>query len=159
MSNSSSPARTAAVPARLGWRLLALVYDAVIALALVFVISALALAVKPDHRPVQPGSIAAAVEFLLLWATLGAYAVVSWRRGGQTIGMKPWRLKVLTVDGLQVPWRQLLLRYSVASLSLGTVLLWCLFDAERRGLHDIVSGTLLVRLQSTPVSPDSPSKG
>ncbi len=159
MSKSSSPARTAAVPARLGWRLLALVYDAVIALALVFVISALTLAVKPDHRPVQPGSIAAAVEFLLLWATLGAYAVVSWRRGGQTIGMKPWRLKVLTVDGLQVPWRQLLLRYSVVSLSLGTVLLWCLFDAERRGVHDIVSGTLLVRLQPTPVSPDSPSKG
>lgn len=158
MSKSSSPARTAAVPARLGWRLLALVYDAVIALALVLVISALALAVKPDHRPVQPGSIAAAVEFLLLWATLGAYAVVSWRRGGQTIGMKPWRLKVLTVDGLQVPWRQLLLRYSVVSLSLGTVLLWCLFDAERRGVHDIVSGTLLVRLQPTPVSPDSPSK-
>jgi uncharacterized RDD family membrane protein YckC len=159
MSKSSSPARTAAVPARLGWRLLALVYDAVIALALVLVISALALAVKPDHRPVQPGSIAAAVEFLLLWATLGAYAVVSWRRGGQTIGMKPWRLKVLTVDGLQVPWRQLLLRYSVVSLSLGTVLLWCLFDAERRGVHDIVSGTLLVRLQPTPVSPDSPSTG
>ncbi len=159
MSNSTAPARTAAVPARLGWRLLALVYDAVIALALVLVISALALAVKPDHRPVEPGSVAAALEFLALWATLGSYAVVSWRRGGQTIGMKPWRLQVLTANGLQVPWQQLILRYVVVSVSLGSVLLWCLFDAERRGLHDIVSGTVLVRLQPISVSPDSPNKG
>ena len=157
MPNSTHPARTVAVPAHLGWRLLALLYDAVIALALVFVISALALAVKPDHRPVEPGSIAAAVEFFALWATLGTYAVVSWRRGGQTIGMKPWRLKVLTAEGKQAPWRRLILRYTVVSLSLGSTLLWCLFDAERRGVHDIVSGTLLVRLQPTPVSPDSPS--
>jgi uncharacterized RDD family membrane protein YckC len=85
--------------------------------------------------------------FIALWAAIGAYAVVSWRRGGQTIGMKPWRLQVVSAEGTQASWRALMIRYGVASLSLGTVLLWGLFDGQRRGLHDLAAGTLLVRRQ------------
>jgi uncharacterized RDD family membrane protein YckC len=36
----------------------------------------------------------------------------------------------------------------VTSLSLGAVLLWCLVDGQRRGLHDLAAGTLLVRRQA-----------
>ncbi|WP_297802447.1 RDD family protein [Arenimonas sp. GDDSR-1] len=142
---SDSPARISAVPAHLGWRLLALVYDTVISIAFLFMVSALSLAVKPDHRPVEPGTPAALLVFIAIWAVIGAYAVLSWRRGGQTIGMKPWRLQVVNAEGTQPAWRALLIRYAVTSLSLGTVLLWCLFDGQRRGLHDLAAGTLLVR--------------
>ena len=148
MRMSESPARISAVPAHLGWRLLALVYDAVISIAFLFMVSALSLLLKPDHRPVEPGTPAALLVFIALWAAIGAYAVVSWRRGGQTIGMKPWRLKVVAADGGRPDWRALLIRYAVASLSLGTALLWSLADGERRGLHDLASGTAFVRLDA-----------
>lgn len=148
MRMSESPARISAVPAHLGWRLLALVYDLVISIAFLFAVSALSLAVKPDHRPVEPGTLGAFAVFIALWAAIGAYAVVSWRRGGQTIGMKPWRLQVVDADGGRPSWRALLLRYAVTSVSLGAVLLWCLVDGQRRGLHDLAAGTLLVRRQA-----------
>src|SRR3546814_5620008 len=45
----------------------------------------------------------------LLWTTCwllsGLYAVVSWRRGGQTLGMRPWRLVVVGADGSAPSWR------------------------------------------------------
>lgn len=148
MRMSESPARISAVPAHLGWRLLALVYDAVISIAFLFMVSALSLLLKPDHRPVEPGTPAALLVFIALWAAIGAYAVVSWRRGGQTIGMKPWRLQVVTPEGNRPGWRALMIRYTVTSLSLGVALLWCLFDGQRRGLHDLAAGTLLVRRQT-----------
>lgn len=147
MNPDTPDTKQSAAPANLGWRLLAMVYDAVIALALLFVISALSLAVLPGHKPVTPGSAASYGVFAAIWGVLGAYAMLSWRFGGQTIGMKPWRLKVVTAHGLRPGWRALGIRYAVASLTLGAALLWSVFDPERRGLHDIAAGTLLVRVK------------
>src|SRR3546814_8210990 len=80
---------------------------------------------------------------------LGAYAVVSWHRGGQTIGMRPWRLRVVAADGMPPSWRAVCVRYVVASVSLlafGIGFIWALFDRQRRSWHDLAAGTLLVRL-------------
>ena len=148
MSNPAPTAKASARPAHLGWRLLALLYDTVVSIALLFTISALSLALKPDHQPVQPGSLASYLVFAAVWAGIGLYATASWRRGGQTIGMKPWRLKVVAADGGRPDWRALLIRYAVASLSLGAALLWSLIDGERRGLHDLAAGTAFVRLDA-----------
>ena len=132
--------------ARLGWRLLALLYDGVIALALLMAASALVLLLRRGVA-VTPGSAMAAAEFMLLWAAIGTYAVLSWRYGGQTLGMRPWRLRVLTTAGGVVAWPALLVRYGIASLSLGLALLWCPFNQQGRGLHDLAAGTLVVRMR------------
>lgn len=135
-------------PAHLGWRLLALLYDALPALAIWFVGSAALLALRAG-QPVMPGSVGAWLELLWLWALTGSYAVVSWRRGGQTLGMRPWRLRVTDRAGRPAGWVALMLRYAVATLSLGLFglgLLWTLVDRERRSWHDLASGTLLVRI-------------
>ena len=142
-----SPA-PAARPAHLGWRLLALVYDFFPVLALWFATSGLMLLVRGGEA-VAPGSLAAWLEFTLLWAVTGGYALLSWQRGGQTLGMRPWRLKVLAADGRRATRRALALRYAVATLSLaagGLGFLWSLFERERRTWHDLASGTVLVRL-------------
>lgn len=144
MNESSRPA---ARPAHLGWRVLALVYDAFPVLALWVATSGLFLLLR-GGRPVEPGSLIAWLELVALWAVAGAYAVVSWRRGGQTIGMRPWRLAVVAGDGSRADTRRLALRYAVATVSLaagGLGFLWCLLDRERRAWHDIAAGTLLVR--------------
>lgn len=140
-----SPPRPAARPATIGWRLLALAYDALPLLALWFVTSALVYALR-GGMPVMPGSAGAWAELAALWAVTGAYLVYSWHRGGQTLGMRPWRLKVVAADGRPAATTALWRRYAVASLTPGLALLWCLVDGERRGLHDLAAGTLLVRL-------------
>ena len=151
MKTDNNDGKPTATPAHLGWRLLAMVYDAVIGLALLFVVSALSLAILPGHNPVTPGSVASYGVFAAIWLVFGLYATLSWHVGGQTIGMKPWRLKVVDALGRNASWRQLWLRYAVASLTLGAALLWSLIDRERRGLHDIASGTLFVRLRPRSV--------
>lgn len=145
---TTEQARQTAQPATLAWRLVALLYDTVIAIALIFVISVLSLVLMPDHRPVEPGSLAAYAVFAGIWGAIGAYAVVSWRRGGQTIGMKPWRLMITNQQGQTASWYALCLRFLLVSVSLGLVMLWCLVDAQRRGLHDIAAGTLLLRIDA-----------
>ncbi|GGA84539.1 RDD family protein [Arenimonas soli] len=150
--NPSPPSAASARPAHLGWRLFALVYDFFPVLALWFATSALVLVVR-GGEPVEPGSLVAWLELALLWAVTGFYAVFSWHRGGQTLGMRPWRLKVLQADGRRPPLRALLIRYAVATVSLaaaGLGLLWCLVDRNRRGWHDLASGTVLVRLDAPP---------
>lgn len=149
MDQSAASSLPAALPAHLGWRLLALVYDAMPNIAIWFAVSGVALAVVPGHTPFAPWSAAQLALWLLCWAVSGLYAVVSWRGLGQTLGMRPWRLKVLGADGRIAGTRALWIRYGVATLSLAAAGLgfgWSLLDRERRTWHDLASGTVLVRL-------------
>ena len=72
-----------------------------------------------------------------------------WTHGGQTLGMRAWRLRVLQYDQQPITWRQAFIRYHVALLSwlcLGMGFLWVLIDSQRRAWHDRLSGTQLVLL-------------
>jgi uncharacterized RDD family membrane protein YckC len=85
----------------------------------------------------------------LLLAVTGAYFVISWRRGGQTIGMRAWRLRVVSADGNPLETRQALVRFGVSLISLAAVgigFLWALFDSQNRTWHDVAAGTVMVRL-------------
>lgn len=70
-----------------------------------------------------------------------------WTHGGQTLGMRAWRIKIFSTDGQSVSFRQALVRYLVAILSLtilGLGFLWVLFDPQKRAWHDLASRTRLV---------------
>lgn len=142
--DAASPARPVAIPAALGWRLLALVYDLLPVIPLLLIASALMVGLR-GGRTVEQAPAWAALQFGLFWLVVGGYFVISWHRGGQTMGMRPWRLQLLARDGTPASWRALWLRYLVASLTPGLCLAWSLVDGERRGLHDIAAGTQLVR--------------
>jgi uncharacterized RDD family membrane protein YckC len=148
-SNLTASPRPIALPAGLGWRLLALTYDCLPMIPLLMITSAVFLWLN-GGRTVEREPLVAALEFVTIWALVGAYFVVSWRRGGQTVGMRPWRLKVLAGDGKPASARALWLRYAVACVTPVFGLLWTLIDGERRGLYDIASGTVFVRLQPAP---------
>lgn len=139
--------------ALIGWRMLALLYDVWPTAALWF---ALALLFALGHTlggHAARENIAAfsALQWLLwclCWLVTGLYAVTSWRRGGQTLGMRPWRLRVVGANGHAATWRALWLRYAVGTLSLlavGFGFWWGWLDRERLTWHDRVSGTRLVR--------------
>ena len=70
-----------------------------------------------------------------------------WTRGGQTLGLRSWRLRVVAADGGRVRWGQALVRFlgaCVSWLALGAGFLWALVDPCRRTWHDRLSGTVIV---------------
>jgi len=143
---NNSAANVTATPAALGWRLLALSYDCLPMIPLLMITSAVFLWLN-GGRTIEHDALITGLEFTAIWLLVGAYFVLSWRRGGQTVGMRPWRLKVVAADGKPASVRALWLRYAVAWLTPVIGLLWTLIDSEHRGLYDIASGTLVVRLQ------------
>ena len=141
-------------PAGLGRRLGAMLYDG-------FLVTAIWIAVTVVHmvfyryvlgqQPEEIGTTAADVWslrlLLLFFVTL--FFVFSWRRGGMTLGMQAWRLRVQTLEGCPLTVKQSLIRCAVAWLSLLTLglgYLWVLFDKQRRSWPDIASNTQTVVL-------------
>ncbi|WP_426663047.1 RDD family protein [Rhodanobacter aciditrophus] len=145
-------------------RLVALVYDLLIVLAIVMVVGLLCQ-LATGGRLIETGAHTA-IPFwyqLLQGMVVAAYFVASWRRGGQTVGMRPWRIRVSRDDGGTISLQQAVIRVAVAAApllllalapaiglraTLWTVLgawaLWfavALFDPRRRTLHDLAADT------------------
>lgn len=137
-------------PAPLWLRFAAAVYDLFPLIALWMVTAALLLlATHADIDVAHPPMAYTITLRGALLAVSAAYFTFSWSRGGQTIGMRAWRLRVVAADGQQLPWSRALLRFAVALASLaafGLGFIWCLFDRQRRGWHDIAARSCLVRL-------------
>lgn len=139
--------------ALIGWRVLALVYDFFPAIALWMVASAAftlgyTLAGHPPRQNIAPFSPLQWLLWLACWLLTGAYAVVSWRRGGRTLGMRPWGLRVVAADGGRAEVPALIRRYTMGTLSLlvlGMGFWWAWVDRDRLTWHDRLSGTRLLR--------------
>jgi uncharacterized RDD family membrane protein YckC len=87
-----------------------------------------------------------------LFLILLLYFVWQWIRGGQTLAMKTWRIRLVANDGGPVTPNTALLRYTVAwigILPLGLSFLWSLVDRDGLYLHDRLSGTRLITVPKT----------
>ncbi|MGF1613794.1 MAG: RDD family protein [Gammaproteobacteria bacterium] len=124
-------------------RMAALFYDGLLLFAVIF-FATLALLPFTGGRAIPPNELLytgylVAVSFL--------YFGWFWTHGGQTLGMRAWRIRVQRDDGGTVTWQLAFVRFCSAILSwlpLGAGYLWMLVD--RRGLawHDRWSGTVVV---------------
>lgn len=140
-------------PAGLIRRLLALVYDAFLIFAIVLAYAGLVLAIRvmvtSAEAATQPFTGPAAAVYLFgLWLGPVLFYCICWRRSGQTLGMKSWRLKLVTVDHETPSWSRCLLRCVGAHVSLivvGLGYLWCLFG-DKNCWHDLWSDTRVVVL-------------
>ena len=167
----SADTDSAPSPASIAPRLAALLYDLLIALALLLVVGLLAqLATHARLVTMRGGHAQVPLAYQgLQLAVLTGYFVLSWWRGGQSIGARAWRLRVLAADGAPPRLPRALLRALLAAAPLLALLLgrvasprvallavaalWVIdyaalpFDRARRTLHDRLSGTRLVCLQ------------
>lgn len=131
-------------------RLASIFYDSLLLAALWFVVSAAFLAASGGRlsSPDRPLWLLYSFRGGLLLITYLFFASF-WTHGGQTLGMRAWRLKLVGPEGGPVNWTRATLRFAAALLSLaalGLGLLWVLVDREKRAWHDSLSGTQLVLL-------------
>jgi uncharacterized RDD family membrane protein YckC len=86
-----------------------------------------------------------------VFAVVGAYLVGFWTRGGQTLAMKTWRIRVESADGGRVGAARATARYLLAfagAAALGIGFLWAFLDRDGQFLHDRLAGTRLADLSS-----------
>ncbi|MBL8250775.1 MAG: RDD family protein [Candidatus Competibacter sp.] len=117
---SSDPA-VAATPARLPRRLAAIVYDSLLLAGVLFAATALALGLTVAvlggesvrlHHPLQGSPWLSTYLLLVCFFFFGGF----WVYGGQTLGMRAWRLRVQRRDGRGIGWWQALLRFLSAGI-------------------------------------------
>lgn len=144
------PERQPAELAGLRRRLASMLYESLLligVLALTFLVPLLMLGIGTGYTP--DGGVLWVYVFLVL----GAYFLWYWRRGGQTLAMQTWKLKIVDLSGNTVSLGQGWLRYALAwpsVLFFGAGLFWALFDREHQFLHDRLAGTRIVLLSVTP---------
>jgi uncharacterized RDD family membrane protein YckC len=97
---------------------------------------------------------------LYLLGICAAFFVWFWVHGGQTLGMRAWRLRLVSHAGGSVAPRRAILRFFGALLSLaclGLGFAWMLFDREGLAWHDRLSKTRLMvepKRSSGPIAAD-----
>jgi len=147
-------------PASFIKRLMAMVYDSLLVIALWMIIGGIGVALNNGEAislETSPHSTVALFNSALFCATFLFFGFF-WTRNGQTLGMLAWHLRVQTLAGGRLSWRQALLRFFLAIPSLGLFglgLIWMLFTDERLSLHDRWSGTCMVQLPK----PEKKKKG
>lgn len=159
MSTPQAPARPSHGPtAGVFRRLAAGCYDALLLGALWMLATLLIVALR-GGEPVPPGNLG--YQGLLL-ATALVFFVAFWMRGGQTLGMRAWRLKVERESGSTVDLRTGLLRFAGGLLSLaagGLGLFWLWVDRDELTWHDRLSGTRVILLPKQAGGPAAELSG
>lgn len=124
-------------------RLAAIFYDTCLLAAVLLLASLIALPVLGD-APSTP-----LLLLFRLFLTVIAFAFFAWfwLHGGQTLGMRAWRIRLQNRGGGPItPWQAMLrfLAAIVSWLALGLGFLWSLVDKEKLTWHDRFSMTELV---------------
>jgi len=95
--------------ARLPRRLAALFYDSLVMTAVLLGASALVLPLSHGRDPAVTGPFLSAY---LLVVSFG-FCAWFWTHGGQSLGMRAWRVKLACIDGSPLGWRTALARFAL----------------------------------------------
>ena len=136
------------------WRRFAAGFYDLLLLAAVWMLITLIFIVLRGGEAISPGSLP---YQLLLFVVAAAFYISSWLRGGQTLGMRAWRIRLEKSSGAAIDLRTGLLRFASGLLTIasgGVGLLWLWIDrdvgfAELKGVRRPQSGLLSCQLHRT----------
>ncbi|MCF6202045.1 MAG: RDD family protein [Methylococcaceae bacterium] len=119
-----------------------IIYDGLLLLALLFLATAIVL-------PFNNGEAFSASQYffpIYILCVSFVYYGWFWTHGGQTLGMKTWKIRIRTHDNQAISWLLSLKRFSLAIISWGVVGLgffWKIIDKKHYTFHDRFSKTAL----------------
>jgi len=137
-------------------RIGALLYDYLVGMAVYavahfigFIVIAVLANLNPtvcdDGADIQQCLITSDVYSGYLIAVVCLFFIWFWTHGGQTLGMRAWRLKVQRMDGSSITTRQAMIRLCTGFFGLGNIWLWSK-ESEMMSLQDRMSGSEIVVL-------------
>lgn len=134
-------------------RFAAMIYDFFLLFAISMTYAAVVLAVKVQLLgfTLAPGEKAqmGMVGFIGWVIILITFYCYFWRRFGQTLGMKAWRLELVNAHGNYASLLQCIMRCIIATVSfalLGIGYWWLLLDSQKITLHDRLTKTRVIQL-------------
>lgn len=132
------------MPCGLLRRFSAIFYDSLLLLSLLFFATVILLPFT-GGKAIESNNILYS-GYLLLCGYV--YFTWQWIHGGQTLGMKAWKIIVISNDSKPLDWKSASLRFLLATISLsalGTGFIWALFDPDKLTFHDRYSKTILIK--------------
>ncbi len=138
--NATTPMQSASFRKRLA----SMFYESLLLTALLLVAGFFYI---PVFGSVQ-GPFQKAVFQLYLLGVMMLYFVLFWKRGGQTLAMKTWRIRLVSLDGNPLSTARCIMRFSLATLGLlcaGAGFFWAFVDPDRQFLHDRLCKTRLIK--------------
>jgi len=145
---SGGPARAVPVPADaapgIARRLASMLYEAILLFAVAFLATSLFQFAAGTTR-IDGWRMHLLQLFVLTVST--AYFLWCWLRGGQTLAMKTWRIRLVArKDHGRLSPQAALLRFTYALFLVPTLIgiFWAYVDRDSQFLHDRLAGSLLV---------------
>jgi uncharacterized RDD family membrane protein YckC len=127
-------------------RLMAMVYDSFLLVALFFIVT-IPFVLQVGEQTLTQDPLVHALYQLVLVLSAFLFFGWFWTHGGQTLGMRAWRLRTLKSDGSPMSWPASMARFAAALLSIacfGLGIVWIVIDPERLAWHDRLSRTRVV---------------
>ena len=120
-------------------RVAAFFYDCLLLVAIFFVITGIAI-------PFNQGQAIQHWSFKLFLVPIAfIFFDGFWRHGGQTLGMRAWRIKLEGIENEQVSFAQSAQRYFTGLLLFGICYLYMFVNPAGLALHDKLSKTRIVK--------------
>lgn len=122
--------------------LAAIFYDLILVIALFFVATAILLPFN------QGEAIRSTLIFpLYLLGVSFLFYGWFWTHGGQTLGLRAWKLRIVNHNQEDISWKQSFIRYITACCSwsiLGLGIFWRLWQKDSKTWHDLSSKSNII---------------
>jgi uncharacterized RDD family membrane protein YckC len=133
-------------PASLVKQLAAMVYDSLLIIAILFISTAIAL-IFNDGNAIESSPVFSLYLLLIVFIFYGWF----WNKSGQTLGMRVWKVRIVSEFGGNPSWPTCFLRLTFALLSISCLGLgyWWRFYKPYTW-HDQLSQTRIINVSVLP---------
>ena len=119
-------------------RLAAFLYDCLLLIAIYFVVTAAIIPLNSGEA-IQHWSFKIFLVFIAF-----IFFDWFWRHGGQTLGMRAWRIRVEGIEHEKITFNQSVQRFMVGLFMFGITFAFMYGKASSQALHDTLSKTIIV---------------
>lgn len=120
-------------------RIAAFLYDCMLLIAIYFVVTAAVIPLN-DGEAIQHWSFKIFLVFISF-----IFFDWFWRHGGQTLGMRAWRIRVEGVEEEKITFNQSMQRFITGLLVFGITYLFMFGNTTSQALHDKLSKTKITK--------------